>query len=414
MRVIGIWCEHNFQLYSALPIIYKYIEYNSIYVFTNRENLQVFSQLINHPNVEVKCIQKFIYRPAVLFKKIFETVFVSETFSFVYKHEFVNKESLKKQILRKLFFLKLPNDKVNKIFLKLNSWFFKSKSIDKYFNLDLMITFTKVYYAHLIPSKDKVPHINIMESWDHPMKFPYYLYPNYTLTWNLDLANDTKKIQHLQKVKKIIPLKFKYLYDFKDANKEKLLIDLKNTIFYNEIKLLENKKIILYPTTTSSSGLMHEGEIKFLNELCSILDGSEYFLYIKPKPNAPRGDYDMFKCYKNVIIGVYSSSKNASDMLNPNYHKFRYLLLGKTEIVINVGTTFGLEAAIAEKKILQLELQGDYLGFADFTKTYHLKKYVLSLDNVFKFNGNKQELLNELKNCDYIFSRQLKKWITKF
>ena len=24
MRTIGIWCEHNFQIYSALPVIEKY------------------------------------------------------------------------------------------------------------------------------------------------------------------------------------------------------------------------------------------------------------------------------------------------------------------------------------------------------------------------------------------------------
>ena len=47
-------------------------------------------------------------RPAILLKEIFEVLFVSENFSFVYKNEFVDKESLKKRFLRKLFFLKIP------------------------------------------------------------------------------------------------------------------------------------------------------------------------------------------------------------------------------------------------------------------------------------------------------------------
>jgi hypothetical protein len=414
MRTIGIWCEHNFQIYSALPVINKYLENNSIIVFTNKGNIDVFKELIDHPNIKIESIQDYIYKPAVIFKQLFEILLISENFSFVYKHMFVNNEKLITRIIRKVFFLKLPNNKVNKSFLTMNNLFFKSKSIERYFKLDLMITFTKVHYAHLIPSIDKVKHINIMESWDHPMKFPYYLYPSFCLTWNSDLAKDTNEIQHLHRVKQIMPLKFRYLYDYKDKNNEKLLADIKDTVFYDEIKLFENKKIVLYPTTTSSSGLMHEGEMKLLSELCSFFEGTDYYFYIKPKPNAPKGDYDIFKSYKNVIIGVYSNSNNSSDMLNPQYHKFRYLLLAKSEIVINSGTTFGLEAAIADKKILQLNIIGDYLGFGKFCKTYHLKKYVLSLTNVFNYRGNKNDFLNEIENCNYIFSKELKHWITKF
>ena len=415
-KTIGVWCEHNFQIYSALPIINKYIVNNSVIVFTNRENVKVINELVNHPNFQVKCIQNFTFKPATLFKKIFEILFVSENFSFVYKHEFVNKESLKIRILRKVFFLKLPNDKVNKSFLKLNNLFFKNKSIEKYFDLNLMITFTKVYYAHLIPSKDRVPHINIMESWDHPMKFPYYLFPNYSLTWNKDLAKDTKRVQHLLKVKQITPLKFKYLYECNNIDIDKLLNDIKNTTYYEEIMNLQNKKVILYPTTTSSANIMHQGEMKLIKELCEVFEGTLYYLYIKPKPNAPNGDYDIFKSYKNVIIGIYADSALGSDILDSNYNIFRYLLLKYSNIVINAGTTFALEAAIVDKNIIQLNLEeGNYFGFAKWCKTYHLSKYVLSLNGVFQFKGNnKTQLLKQVEEPNPIFCKELKKWITEW
>ena len=415
-KTIGVWCEHNFQVYSALPIINKYVESNSIVFFTNKSNLKVANELFDHPNVQVKCIQNFAYKPAVFFKKIFEILFVSENFSFVYKHEFVKKESLKSRALRKIFFLKLPNDKVNKSFLKLNNLFFKNKSIEKYFDLNLMITFTKVYYAHLIPSKDRVPHINIMESWDHPMKFPYYLFPNYSLTWNKDLARDTKRIQHLQKVKQIMPLKFKYLYECQNIETDRLLNNIKNTPFHDELINLLSKKVILYPTTTSSANIMHQGEMKLIKELCEVFDGSPYYLYIKPKPNAPIGDYEIFKSYKNVIIGIYADSASGSDILNTNYNIFRYLLLKHSNIVINAGTTFALEAAIVDKKIIQLDLVGgNYFGFAKWCKTYHLSKYVLSLNGVFQFKGNnKTQLLKQVEEPNPIFCKELKKWITEW
>jgi len=415
MRTIGIWCEHNFQVYSALPVIKKYSSKNKVLLFTKEINVSEIKNKVEvNKNFKIITIDKYISKTASLFKVIFETLLVSENFSYVYKHEFVNKEPLKRRVIRKLFFLKLPNNKVNKVFLSLNSFFFHKKTIDNHFNLDLLVSFSKIHYSYLIPLSKNVPHINIMESWDHPMKFPYYIFPSFNLTWNKDLAIDTKEIQHLKRVKKIMPLKFKYLYDYVKFENSILLEEIKKTNYYPEIQKLEDKKIVLYPTTTSSSGLMHEGEMRLLEELCEIFENSDYFLYIKPKPNAPVGDYDIFKSYKNVIIGIYSNNNNASDMLNANYHKFRYLLLHKSEVVLNVGTTFGLEAAIANKKIVQLDLQNDYLGFAGFCKTYHLKKYVLSLNNVFKYKANKEDLLTEIKNCNYEFSKQLKDWITKF
>ena len=50
----------------------------------------------------------------------------------------------------------------------------------------------------------------------------------------------------------------------------------------------------------------------------------------KPKPNGPKGDYDIFKQkYSNVVVGTYASNSNSIDMLDEEYHTFRYLLLQK-------------------------------------------------------------------------------------
>ncbi|MDY7394205.1 hypothetical protein UMM65_03050 [Aureibaculum sp. 2210JD6-5] len=416
MKKIGVWCEHSFQIYSAIPVIQKYLQKSEVILFTKQENVEIAKGIINDDNFIVESLDNYIYKPASIFKEIFEILFISENFSFVYKNEFVRKESLKKRFLRKIFFIKIPAKRINYIFTILNQFFFRKKSIDNYFNLDLIITFTKVYYAHLIPNKTSLSHISIMESWDHPMKFPYYIFPDYCLTWNKDLAEDTKRIQHLSKVGKIKPLKFKYIYDYENQNDTDLLNKITGTDYYNELSTLKDKEIILYPTTTSSAGIMHQGEMLLIDLLCKAFNDSNYYLYIKPKPNAPKGDYDEFKKYKNVIVGIYSNNSTGSDMLDDNYHIFRYLLLKESNHVINAGTTFALEAALMDKNIVQLDMKIDgFLGFDKFCKTYHLNKYILSLPGVFKINEkNYLNLLDEVKTDNNIFSSKLKNWITNW
>ncbi len=416
MRTIGIWCEHNFHVYSAIPVIEKYTRNAKVILFTRDENVSGLVDLLKYDNFQIVGIDKFIFKPAIYFKLVFEILFVPENFSFVYKNEFVNRETFRKRFLRKLFFIKISPKNINRIFLKWNNFFFKNKSINKYFNLDLMITVTKVHQSHLIPHKDFVPHINIMESWDHPMKFPYYIFPNYCLVWNKDLSIDTKKTQHLNKVRQIDPLKFRYIFKYKKWSFEKLNDGIKNTIYSDELDRIKGLNIVLYPTTTSSSGIMHKGEMKFIKSLCEIFEQTDYHLYIKPKPNAPKGDYDIFTEYENVIVGAYSNNKNGLDMLDNNYHIFRYLLLCKSNVVINVGTTFALEASLLDKKLVQLRLKsGDYFGFAEFCKTYHLNKYVLSLPGVINFEDySKMSFLDEVNNCTHLFSESLKKWITNW
>ena len=408
MRTIAIWCEHSFQLYSAIPILEKYKK-DKIILFTKKTNINAFQSIIKSAHIELIAIEKYQSYFGSLFKKIFELVFVPVNFSIVYEKEFVEKESFFHRLIRKFFFLKLKKRNVNKFYTVLTKSIFRSITIDNFYNIDLVISFTKVYYSYLLPNKEKIPHINIMESWDHPMKFPYYIDPSYTLTWNKDLARDVKEFQHINRVKKIRPLKFNYLYQYGRSENYSLSQEYKS-----ELDKLNGKKVILYPTTTSSAGIMHEGEMKLIGELCEVFRNSRYVLYIKPKPNAPKGDYDEFKGNPNVIIGKYSNNSSGADILSHDYNLFRYLLLKKCECLINSGTTFGLEAAIANIKIIQLNfLKDDHYGFGLWCKTYHLKKYVLSIDGVFDYDQEKKwELISEIEKKDYGFSNKLKAWIT--
>lgn len=415
MKKIGIWVEHPLQLYSAKPVFEKYSNKGElVYLITSIDDIEICKNYLNIEEDKIVLLDQMKNKYDALLVLIFEIIFVPRNFSMVYKDKIFRNESRKLRILRKLFVLKLKKHHVNKFFIKYKSFieFFKGKSIFPV-DLDLIVSFTKIYHVFSLPSE--IPHISIMESWDHPIKLPYFIKPDFSLTWNKDLKEDTVFYQNLKRVGQICPLKFRYIYERMNLDDVKIYDEINKKSYINELKKLEDKKIILYPTTTSSLGIGHEGELKLIDDFCRVIEGTQYYLYIKPKPNGPQGEYNVFKKYSNAIVGIYSSNSDSRDMLDEDYHSFRYLLLNRSELVINAGTTFVLEAALMDRKILQLKLEGNYFGkFTAYSNNLHLTKYILNNPFVHIYKGNLETLKDAIKHADYKFKNYIKPWITSW
>lgn len=416
---IGIWVEHPFQLYSAKPIFDKYIKRgDEVYLVTEIKEKKLCTKYLGLKDEQVLNINHFKKKWHSWFRLLFEIIFVPVDFSIVYYEEFVKKENSLLRFLRKMFFLKLKKNNVNKRFIDFKNLIYKL-GFKTYFpvEFDLIISFTKVYNALMIPPN--ISHISIMESWDHPIKLPYFICPDFCLTWNKDLRDDTQRVQSIKRIMQIKPLKFRYISEKKNQSQEELMNSLKKPIYVDElnkmIKYKNEKKIVMYPTTTSSNGIEHNGEMSLIKDLCDAAQSSDFILYIKPKPNGPVGDYECFKNIENVMVGLYSSNPDARDMLDEEYHTFRYLLLEMCDTVINAGTTFVLEAALMDKKIVQLNLTGKKFGkFTDFINGYHLKNYILCNPFTFSYSDNSSLLRKGIENANMDFSSHIKPWITKW
>lgn len=413
-KKVAIWCEHAFQLYSAKPVIDKYLKANcEVEIFTFKENVKYCAEYTGIPIGKIKDINSLIQKRTSLLTYIYEILFVDKNYSVVYRERRLLKEKrIFKLISKYTFFLKVKKENVNSHYLKYAKWVNRlglHKGIN--INCDLLISFTRIRYPLLV-SDLKVPHISIMESWDHPVKDPYFIDPDYALVWNKSLKADTQHYQKLKRVAQICPLKFRYIYERENDSMENLMSGIKAIKYISELNLLKDKSVILYPVTTSSEGYGHEGEMELIDQLCLAAQKANRLLYIKPKPNGPAGDYDVFKRYHNVIVGVYSSSTDALDMLDEDYQSFRYCLLKLCDVVVNVGTTFVLEAALTNNKIIQLDLQSDVFGaFTDFTKTLHLKKYILN-NKAAKYSGDINNLATIFKKADYEYTLSIRNWIT--
>ena len=403
-KEITFWAEPLFAIYSARPLINRYIKKNyKIWVILRKIDLQIARKYLPKEVVliSIESIDSYWLK---IFSNLIRVLITPNNFSTMFER--INK---KKGILHflvgKYVAILFDRKKINIRFKNIFSIFQSKIPTNK------LISFTRVSRPYLLAS-NKIKHISIMESWDHPIKSPYYFYPNFALTWNKSLALDIRNYQNLKKINKIFPLKLRYI-------NEKFHLSINDIykklppIYIKELNKISNKKFILYPVTTSSANSeMHKGEIILINHLIKLADNLGLNLYIKPKPNGPIGDYDQFRIYKNVIVGIYSTSTNSIDMLNEEYHNFRYLLLIKADFLINAGTTFGLEASLANTEILQLKLCEKLFGsFGNMNHNPHIQKY-LHKKNFFFYNGNFIDLINFAKNKKYIgYSKYLRSWL---
>ena len=403
-KEITFWIEPLFVIYSAQPLIKRYIKKNyKIWILLRECDFQIARKYLPKEIILISIESIDSYWLKIL-SNLIRAIITPNNFSIMFER--INKKKgIVYFLIGKYVATLFDKKKINKRFKSIFC-FFKSR-----IPTNKVISFSRVSRPYLLAS-NKIKHINIMESWDHPIKSPYYLYPNFVLTWNKSLALDIKKYQNLKKIYKISPLKLRYIKEKFNLKKGEIHKKL-STKYIKELERIGNDKFILYPVSTSSANPeMHKGELILINHLIKLSNNLDLKIYIKPKPNGPIGDYDKYQGLKNVIVGMYSTSTNSIDMLKDEYHSFRYLLLNKAEFLINAGTTFGLEAALAKTEILQLKLSKNLFGtFGEMNYNPHIQKYLL-VKNFFFYNGNFIDLINFIKKKKYIgYSKHLRSWL---
>lgn len=410
---VALWCESIIGFYSLKPLVHRFEKKSyQIYIYTNEDKVKILKDYLgNLVGIEVISIESINTVLSKLLNFTFRNFFTNPNFSVMYERN-LKKNSI--TIFSKFIgrYLYLDNNNINNFYYKLFSKL-RSKLKSNY-----LISISRVQNNHLICAR-VIKHVSIMESWDHPVKSPYWHKPKYLLTWNKSLRSDFCKYQNFINIKfqYIRPIKFRYISERKTNCINVLMERLSNNDYIRDIDIIKSSKTVVYATTTSSlNPQYHDGEMKLIKMLCESFRDKENLLYIKPKPNGPEGDYDEFKNnYSNVFVGTYSNNSNGTDMLNEEYHTFRYLILYHAKLLVNFGTTFVLEASLMNIPIFQLKLSEDEFGkFGNYSKNIHIKKYLL---NEFSFKiRNVKDIVQILENKNIYFvkySNNLKLWINE-
>jgi len=404
-RTVTVWCEPRIAIYSAKPIIDKYHNQGRTICVVVRACDKEIAQEYFGERIDITTIESIDSKIRKALHYFVTPILVPNDFSSMYER-IRKKQGGWSYFAGKYIGNMFSRLNFNKLYFRIFA-LFPSRLPSQF-----VISLTRASTPYLLASS-KYKHISIMESWDHPIKAPYFLWPSRTLTWNKSLRNDIYYHQGLNYVRYITPLKLRYVNEYSRYTDEVLLNKLPKK-YKNEIEELLSSDYVLYPATTSSvNPVDHEGEMKLIRDLLCVFHDSGIKFYIKPKPNGPVGDYNVFRKHDSVYVGAYSTDPAGDDMLNEEYHIFRYLLLRHATLLINVATTFVLEGALAKTPILQLVLtDGTYGHFEVLSKNLHSMKYLLSRRSVCHYGGDQHRLRLHLKsNKSLKYSEELLAWI---
>ncbi len=251
----------------------------------------------------------------------------------------------------------------------------------------------------------------IMESWDHPRKFPIGHSSEKVFVWNEPLLQDWQESQGDSNIILGYPIKLNYAITAKALKKTELL-DPRNNRF-------------MYPTSfgfMSDHGLLVE-ELRLIEELCRATEHTGHKLLLKPKPNDIPGKLDQFLRFPHVEIGYYQNNEGGSNYgLSENYNERRLRELDQSDLVINLGTTFAIDAAAFGLPVIQLRLAcpRQYPLLSSLSTFPHLSRHLLSREECIFTITDSSSVADQLsflrEPAEYLnvakeFSLRLREWI---
>ena len=285
------------------------------------------------------------YRLTELFHNFLRLALTGEDFSPIYRRWLQQRLDVKSKLARVLALLVVrfgPKCAPNKVNNYLSCWL--GWIIRNPFMTQRLIYITTTGKPHLLCGRGLKVY-TVMESWDHPGKAPIGNASTKVFVWNAALEQDWMDFQGDNRLFRSYPMKLAYAIGANDLKKWELLKPGNNRI--------------LYPTTFNSTSdkRMFAEELKFIKELCRATEKTGQKLLIKPKPNSVEGELDQFLEFAHVEIGHYQPNEGGGNYrLSRAYNEGRLDELRKSDVIINLGTTFAIDAAAYGLPVIQFEL----------------------------------------------------------
>jgi hypothetical protein len=237
---------------------------------------------------------------------------------------------------------------------------------------------------HLLCSRN-LKIYSLAESWDHAFKWPVGYCSDTVFVWNKSLAADWTAYQGDTNVETLFPFKLRYLLSAQKPSQS------------------VQTKTLLYPfstTSVSNLGKAFEEELIVAKVICKAAAKTGWNVRLKPKPNGRLGELQCI-CdqFKNTSVASYGEASKSTDYyLDDAYNDNRIRDLAKADLVINLYTTYALDASLAGRPVLQLDLSQnqDLPAVKHLFRNQHLQKYFLSRRELSLFATTLNELESKL------------------
>lgn len=205
----------------------------------------------------------------------------------------------------------------------------------------------------------------VIDSWDQPIRRTAGFVADEAVAWNLDLAEDWRRIQGCSSTGTMPATRLEYALALRRSTPAEI----------------NHKGYFLYPmATTAQRRAWYEGELRLVEAICAATADSGRELLLKPKPNSGSGDLESIAArFPHVRVGSYLSETRSSDwLITRSYDEARLSEMAGAYCVISTATTFALDAATAGVPIMQLDIRNiAELGqFADAAHNAHLVRHL--------------------------------------
>lgn len=316
--------------------------------------------------------EKSKYKRSIIYFLMYLTT--PADYSVAFKNRYLEKIKNSHNILLKLLYYlskispKFKYGKVN--FLIKNIPFLFSKNI--FPSKNIVVVSRINIEQHLNSKKQNIT--TIIESWDHMYKAPFCYESKYMVAWCEDQRRNLHRYQLSKNYLLGYPVKLNY--------NETLNSDYQKRID------------ILYPMTYTghSDRKFFKEEISFLKYILGIVRKHNLSILIKLKPNAKSNDRDIIlKELGDVSISNEEGTNQPENYeLDEHYNQNRLKIIKSTRIVINIGTTFGLDCVKNNIPVIQVNLRNN-LQYTDISSNMMYEHLNLFLDND-KFCYSPEEL----------------------
>ncbi|MBY3266795.1 MULTISPECIES: hypothetical protein [Rhizobium] len=276
--------------------------------------------------------------------------------------------------------------------------------VPKVFPSNRILVVTRSDVRHLLCHPD-LDVVSLMESWDHPPKAPMGYRSDTAFVWNRALERDWREFQGDEDIRIGYPFKLRYVLE-------------------GHQKQTAGKTAVLYPASFSkrSDPTFFAAELRLLKLISEATRKLGIELIVKPKPNGMRGEFDyLLDEGTHVSVAGYKDNDGSTGyFLDEQYNAERLELLSRCFAVINLGTTFAIDAAAARIPIIQLRLN-DQARFPELTQAnrwVHLDRHFFSkpelLCRISADDDPVDKIANSIKNTDQaqLFCNYLFEWIS--
>jgi hypothetical protein len=409
---ISIVAELGTSVYSVQPIIDNITRQGGrVVLYTTSDNIEKSKIYLSSNNIDFIAINEQNSKWFGVFDYFLKKLLTKETFSSQYARIVPSDNKILNILYKIAKWLPKPSQKkINSIYSK----FWSRVNSKPYFPTKNVLVVSRCNNTIKLNNKHH-NFFTIVESWDHPVKSPFYYKSKITYSWNKELSTDMEKFQNnSKKYTEIFPLKFRYL-DQVDSLSPQASNKLKC-----EIDFIANNSYVLYICSTSgySKGGLFDFELKLIQKVLKACKKEGKLLYIKPHPHYNESDFANLENSKLIRVGIGATNNGNNYIFTDDDQFYKIQLLKNAERIINAATTLVLEASILNENIYQLKINSDNFGsFAKGCENYHIKNYLNSYSDIIDLtSGDIQEKLNKIiqePQKTNLYSKNLKEWLSQ-